>query len=435
MSQLAAMLVACSGDPIPFNIPPELTVSEAKDIYRKGATISGTFTKANDEVFIETFGLYYGLNNHLYSADSVLATSADLNATTGSYTITLENLSPATTYYYATFASSGYSIAKSEVKSFTTSSEASAILSAVSAYTTDENNVLFVSAYVEEEGLVPISEFGFVYSTDTQTPTIEANRSISATGNKEQFTAKLTELIPSMTNYIRAYSKSSDGIGYGRTFTYNASDFPVLTTQAAYDIQPYQASLSSAIDIRSSSISECGFLWSDSNNVPSFEDNMKVATSGSSISTTLTGLNDNVLYYYRPYARHAKGVSYGAVMQFSTLVVQQAELSEVTVSDVTSYSALFEASVTNLKNGTLTDAGFVYSASPNPTIDDFRLSLGAVTFLSAQCSSLSEFSSYYVRAYATNEKGTSYGEQTTFRTNKKVFIDHEGYDDVIDLDK
>ena len=636
---LAALLLACEGDTLPFNIPPTLTVSEATDIYRKGATISGSYIKANDKVGVEAFGLYYATNSQLSDADSVLATPAELAV--GNYTVTLSDLSPSTTYYYATFVSSGYSIVKSQIRSFRTkdnsapklgdlyisavtasscvlstsvldnggsaltlrgflykktstevtqlsiqdnqinvsddsedftaillgldensryavcayavsaegigytkieyvttatlyipvisdvsaqltneagslrvtagiTSTASAItergfvystetetptvennkvaatgndasftatltnmpsdvpvyirayattsdgigysetytfnasqmitntgVSAISAYTTEDANTLYVTASITKEGTYEVIERGFVYSTDTQTPIAESNKKVQATGTNQSFTASLTDLFPNQINYIRAYVRTSAGYFYGETFTYNSSDFPVLTTKAATNILEYSAQLHADIDTKNSQISQCGFVWSQTNNTPTISDNVVNVSTNSSIAADLTNLNGNTRYYYRPFTRHTKGISYGAVMQFTTLLVQLAELSVVTVNKGIWYDPItFTAEIINLNNGTLSDAGFVYSTNENPTLNDQRISLGAVTSLSAVGRNLSANVTYYVRAYATNEKGTAYSIPTMFTTEVKNNIDYEGFeDDVIDLDK
>lgn len=587
---LAAFLLACEGDTLPFNLPPTLTVSEATDIYRKGATISGSYTKANDKVGVETFGLYYATNSLLGDADSILATPEELQA--GNYTITLNNLTPATTYYYATFASSGFSIAKSDIKQFrtldttepklgevttsnitrtsfnvsssilddggsditirgflvreaptdisslgfedrqvrvendadfnttipdltpgtryavcayamtakaygfseiryvttanlnvpivsaitaTTTSAAHELqvsasvvdegtssvtergfvysldmreptienpkvvaqgnnesfsatlknlpsdqtvyirayakssdgigygdvmaytesdniqqpkVSSISAYTTEVENTLYVTASITKEGTYSVIERGFVYSTDTQAPTAESNRKVQATDTNQSFTVAITDLLQNQTNYIRAYVRTSVGYTYGDSFSYNASDFPTLITQAATNIMPYSADIRAELDAKNSQINECGFLWSGTNSAPSFDDNKLTLSKGATLNGTLSNLTDNTIFYYRPFANHAKGVSYGAVMQFRTLLVQLAELSVAVISDVSYRDAKFTASVINLNNGTLTDAGFVYSPSNNPTLADSHISSGTGTNLSAVSNSL-----------------------------------------------
>ena len=63
--------------------------------------------------------------------------------------------------------------------------------------------------------------------------------------------------------------------------------------------------------------------------------------------------------------------------------------------------------------------GFCWSTSQNPTIADSKIELGSATELkpfSTPIEGLSLNTTYYLRAYATNSHGTSYGEEITFTT-------------------
>ena len=64
--------------------------------------------------------------------------------------------------------------------------------------------------------------------------------------------------------------------------------------------------------------------------------------------------------------------------------------------------------------------GHCWSLSPNPTIADQKTDLGATTKVGEYISTVSNLTTattYYVRAYATNASGTSYGDQLAVMTN------------------
>lgn len=67
--------------------------------------------------------------------------------------------------------------------------------------------------------------------------------------------------------------------------------------------------------------------------------------------------------------------------------------------------------VTSNGGSNITEAGFVYSTTTNPTISDNKISLGAITGTATGETNVLPSGTYYVRAFATNETGTSYGEQ------------------------
>lgn len=91
-------------------------------------------------------------------------------------------------------------------------------------------------------------------------------------------------------------------------------------------------------------------------------------------------------------------------------------LSDVTVSSIRSKVASLAATVTDAGNGTLAEAGFYYSTSASPTTDGTKVSCGTSTAVSGHLSSLTPETTYYVAAYATNERGTAYSTVASFRT-------------------
>ena len=80
-------------------------------------------------------------------------------------------------------------------------------------------------------------------------------------------------------------------------------------------------------------------------------------------------------------------------------------------------SATCGGNVTFDGNATVTARGVCWSTKPNPTISDSKTTDGSGTgSYTSNLSNLASQTTYYVRAYATNEKGTSYGEEKSFTT-------------------
>ena len=90
---------------------------------------------------------------------------------------------------------------------------------------------------------------------------------------------------------------------------------------------------------------------------------------------------------------------------------------DITVND-DGYSEL-KGSIINIGINELTDHGFCWSGSPNPTIDDEVVELGAlnsaVSFYGSAYELLAN-TSYYFRAFARTGNGIFYGNQVTYRT-------------------
>ncbi|MEQ8417203.1 MAG: MBG domain-containing protein, partial [Imperialibacter sp.] len=112
-------------------------------------------------------------------------------------------------------------------------------------------------------------------------------------------------------------------------------------------------------------------------------------------------------------------------LNFDNLIVGPAIASLPTVTTTAAdliggtYASL-GGNVTSDGGGTITDRGIVYSTSPSPAIGDGRgeqvaIGTGSGVF-SQTVAGFSLSTTYYVRAYAINSAGTSYGSQITFTT-------------------
>jgi hypothetical protein len=120
-----------------------------------------------------------------------------------------------------------------------------------------------------------------------------------------------------------------------------------------------------------------------------------------------------VVYYVRAYATNSTGTGYGNQNTVST-----GHVSVVTTDDVTSisyYTAVSGGSITDNGGCPITQKGVCWSYNPNPTKDYPHTSEGAGSspFVS-NIAGLDPNRTYYVRAYATNSAGTSYGSEKVF---------------------
>ncbi len=88
------------------------------------------------------------------------------------------------------------------------------------------------------------------------------------------------------------------------------------------------------------------------------------------------------------------------------------------ITDITDTTAVSGGNVTSDGGATVTARGIVWSIIPLPTLSDSFTTDGTGTgvFIS-NMSGLTQNTQYYVRAYATNSVGTSYGNQVTFTTS------------------
>lgn len=174
------------------------------------------------------------------------------------------------------------------------------------------------------------------------------------------------------------------------------------------------------MDNGNGTVSDCGFCYSTSANPTTADAKISYGKATGEFGKTVTGLTENTEYHVRSYAINELGTAYGEDVTFKTQEVTLPVLSAVTMGTISNTFAEVEAAVTSLGNGTLVDAGFVYSLNPYPTLDDKLLSCGKNTSLKTTIQGLQPETKYYIRAYATNQKGTAYGAEKSFTTTKTV---------------
>lgn len=110
----------------------------------------------------------------------------------------------------------------------------------------------------------------------------------------------------------------------------------------------------------------------------------------------------------------------GAVITLPTVTTNS-------VSAITSTSAQCGGKVTSNGGAPVTSKGVCWSTSLNPTITDSKTTDGIGTgSFSSTITGLSPNTTYYVRAYATNSKGTGYGANTSFKTTHSPGIPEIG---------
>ena len=100
------------------------------------------------------------------------------------------------------------------------------------------------------------------------------------------------------------------------------------------------------------------------------------------------------------------------------------------ITDITSVSARSGGIISSDGGGTITEKGVCWSITSNPTLEDAHTSDGTGNgdYESVLLGLLAD-TDYFVRAYATNDAGTSYGDEKSFKTEKQstlgqIIADH-----------
>ncbi len=92
-------------------------------------------------------------------------------------------------------------------------------------------------------------------------------------------------------------------------------------------------------------------------------------------------------------------------------------LSTLDVSGIATTTAIAGGNISSQGNSEIISRGVCWSTSANPTINDSKTTDGnGIGNFASNLTGLTPNTVYYVRAYATNSEGTSYGNQINFQT-------------------
>ena len=165
------------------------------------------------------------------------------------------------------------------------------------------------------------------------------------------------------------------------------------------------------------SVTERGVVYSLSKEPTTSNYKVKSGSGVGEYTCNLTNLQDNAIYYVRAYAINSKGTVYGEERYFTTKEITLPSVYTLNATDVSYTSASVSGNVTDDGNAEVTERGIVYSKIQNPTISDDKIRNGSGTgSFTCNLTDLQDGVTYYVRAYATNLKGTAYGEEKSFTT-------------------
>ena len=181
--------------------------------------------------------------------------------------------------------------------------------------------------------------------------------------------------------------------------------------------------------------------WTDnSNNEAGFKIERKQINGSYSLLNSVVPnviiFEDNTIttgqsYIYRVYSYNAVGNSTSYSNEVTITVPSPVSLPTLvsnSVTSITSISAVSGGNISSDGGATITERGVVWSTSQNPTIalsTKTSDGTGSGTFTS-NISGLAANTTYYLKAYATNSVGTSYGNEITFTTLPTIGQTYQG---------
>ncbi len=201
---------------------------------------------------------------------------------------------------------------------------------------------------------------------------------------------------------------------------------PTVTVETATNVAYSSALLhGTMVSVGSSKVTRYGFCWSEQPN-PTIENvycTLGDSSEPTAFESAISNLKSETKYYFRSYAENSAGIAYSEKEQsFTTTGLPTLpNVTSVSIEEITSATAVAKGNITSLGNvAKITHYGHVWSKSAQPTLENGKYNdLGESDSPQAYTSEICDLEAhtvYHIRAYATNEKGTAYGEDLTFTT-------------------
>lgn len=151
--------------------------------------------------------------------------------------------------------------------------------------------------------------------------------------------------------------------------------------------------------------------------------------------TQMNYLEKKTKYYYRYEFYNGYNLMWTEIFNFTTTDQQdKPSVETVEATNITMTSAKVEGNVTNDGGSFVTERGICYSRFQGPTVSDSVRNAGTgIGRFVCELTNLTNATTYYIRAFATNSEGTSYGDEITIRTVEHPVLATVTVDEVSDI--
>jgi len=370
---------------------------------------------------ITEWGIVYGTSPNPTIADSKIIAST--SGTVG-YTATLTGLDNSKNYYARTYAVNRRGESYGTQKVFKTNQN---LIPQLDVTTVDKITQTNASAYsfLKNDGGLPIIESGFVSSLNPG-PTITDLKATRTTDNiPNSITGYFTTLPYGSTCYVRSYAINAVGVGYGsdKSFKTTLFDLPIIDTLTILGVDATRVGLSGYLRSNSNDKNTTrGFVWGSNLNPTTADniwtDNSQNAGQQSTFMFYITNLTANQTLHVRAYAKNAAGTVYSPDKVITTKNISTPILATTGYSD--GYTSVTLRSQVNGDGGNaLIEGGFVYALTSDPSINDNKVTIAILApeyKLYCILNYLVDGTTYYVRSFARNSIGISYGPVLQFTT-------------------
>ncbi len=185
----------------------------------------------------------------------------------------------------------------------------------------------------------------------------------------------------------------------------------LVSTGSAIEIQATKANLPGEIIDFGEGVDQYGHCWS-TNPVPTINDSISVVNENvdGRYLSSISGLDDETVYFYRSYAKNEDNVVYGPEISFQTISygIPTAKFKSLNVSKS---SITLEIELTDLGGYDPKSYGICWSKNPDPTIESNIIDFGAFSNFESKeitINNLDSVTAYYFNVFVSNEKDVGY---------------------------
>ena len=366
---------------------------------------------------VERYGVCWGTTSNpvIESGDTSVCGSG-----TGEFTAIAKNLKPNTLYYIRPYATNSVGTSYGdEFQKNTTKGLGVMRTFVIDSLIRAESAV--VGGNILDPGEGEILERG-VYLTQKGTKITDT---IPFTMEADSFYQRVTGLERLASYEVEAYLVNTFGTITGGVLSFTTTDgMPLVAEPDTVDISFTSATFSSKLlESGDSLITALGFCYGTEPN-PTLENDFVTAElqADSTFSASLPDIVQQTRYYVRAFATNSYGTFYSDGSGATFVLKDQKPTVETEEPQVgIGGNVAFSGTILAEGMSPVTEAGFLWSTEEEPTLETPKSSHrnlfeeGATEY-AMTLGNMRGGTTYYVRLYAENEYGTSYGEVKAFET-------------------